>query len=148
MANSLVRIGCAALLLAWTAGSRAERVLDVPAAGVLRVAEQGGQATVRLAELSVPPVGSAAPERARQALAGLVLGQEVRVQPLGRDAGGEVLAHVYVDGSDLGAALVERGYARVDPGAAPALQRLQREARRQRRGLWAYSASNTSRIFR
>lgn len=144
MISSLLRTGVGLLFMAATA-VRAEVVLAVPGPGTLRVAEAGGQTTVRLAGLTVPYRDVNSAQSARRALAALVLGKDVRLHRIGRSYQGEVLARVSLNGRDIGAALVAQGYARVSTGAAPGLLRLQREARRDARGLWAATGGTASR---
>lgn len=140
MVNSLMRIVLGLLLLGAAAELRAEVVLAVPDAGMLRVATRGGQATVCLAGLMSPPAGSIGSEAARRRLASLVLGRDVRLQRIGRSRGGEELARVSLHGTDVGAALVAEGYARVAAGSNPRLVRLEQIARAHKRGLWATAA--------
>lgn len=63
-----------------------------------------------------------------------------------RDRYGRTLAYVDVDGRDLGAELVKGGFARVkvyppNKARAAAYKRLERQARRQRVGLWGRCAN-------
>ncbi|MCI0343090.1 MAG: protein kinase [Planctomycetales bacterium] len=62
-----------------------------------------------------------------------------------RDRYGRAVAHVHVDGTDLGATLIGAGYARVfarqEFSRRDAYLRLEREAREARRGLWGTAAS-------
>jgi micrococcal nuclease len=76
--------------------------------------------------------------------ASLVAGEEVRLvfDAERRDDYGRLLAYVYVGDKFVNGELVELGYARtleIEPNTAraPLLERLEREAGREGRGLWS-----------
>lgn len=106
--------------------------------------------TLRLAESSVRLLGIDAPEidqpctdatgvswacgeAARDSLASLVEGNEVRCMPTGRDTYGRILARCTLGQDDLGAELVSLGFALSEREYFPQ----QAEARAEKRGVWA-----------
>ena len=102
----------------------------------------GGEVTIRLHGVDAPetsqPYGRAATRAARR----YVGGERVRVQVEDIGRYGRAVASVEVQGSDLGAMLIEDGlgwwYREYAPNATE-LQRLQRQARNANRGLWSKS---------
>jgi len=153
----------AVVLLAFVRAGAAELPPVLDDGGTARVAEVIDGDTVHLADgRSVRLVGIQAPElnpvqpdvqpepyarRARRALAELAAGERVRVGYGGRrrDRHGRYLAHLYrADGTWLQGALVRDGAARVysfadNTALVDRLLRLERDARRAGRGLWALS---------
>jgi endonuclease YncB( thermonuclease family) len=73
-------------------------------------------------------------DAARRALAGLVSGKPVQCRSSGRDRYGRVLARCIVDGADIGARMVEEGWA-VSYGRD--YDREEARARSRSAGLWA-----------
>jgi endonuclease YncB( thermonuclease family) len=73
-------------------------------------------------------------ETARRALVDLVSGQTVRCRAAGRDRYRRILAHCTVNGSDIGARMVEEGWA-LSYGRDYDLQELR--ARDRSAGIWA-----------
>jgi endonuclease YncB( thermonuclease family) len=73
--------------------------------------------SVRLRGIDTPELRGGGPaekvkaEIARDALAGLVMGRIVRIDSVGSEKYGRVLANVYVDGSCVNEWMVERGFA-------------------------------------
>jgi len=95
---------------------------------------------VRLHGIDCPEVKQPFWEAARDFAAKFVSGQEVRVEPRSKDRFGRMTAEVFVRDESLNAELVKQGLAWHDPKAAPGdetLIKLQRKARKKRRGLWA-----------
>ncbi len=69
----------------------------------------------------------------------------IEIDPLAgyRDKYGRILAYVYVNGKDLNAILLEKGYARVYISKFKKLDdylKIQREAMIERRGIWYYGS--------
>lgn len=97
------------------------------------------QIKIRLAEIDTPEKGQPYGKKSRQALADLVFGREIRVAVQDTDRYGRTVGRVYVGDLDVNAALVEQGAAWVYRKYAsdPALFDLERQARRDERGLWA-----------
>jgi endonuclease YncB( thermonuclease family) len=124
---------------------------DFPPAGTGEVKALEADATLaladgrklRLAGIDLPLHGPAARE-ARQALSELALGKtlELRLAGAPRDRQGRVLAQAFVGTQWIEGELLRRGFALVHSTAdtrlgVAAMLRIERQARRYRRGLWA-----------
>lgn len=83
-------------------------VVEVTDGRSLRLALDGGWATVRLAD--IVPTGS--PEDARRTLQSLTLGRPAWVMVTGRDRGGVLLGKAYVEGRNIAEELMRLGSAR------------------------------------
>ena len=127
------------LLLAAAVAVHAEQVVRVKDGDSLVIASGGQQVDVRLANIDAPEHGQRRGDEARATLRRLVEGKDVELHLRGGDAYRRIVAHVFVDGLDVNAAMVSSGLAWVarayNPG--PQLVRLEDQARAQRRGLWA-----------
>jgi micrococcal nuclease len=95
--------------------------------------------TLRLAELDAPERGQTYGQRVKKYLGQLAFRKQARVVEVDQDRYGRLVGRVYVDGLDVNAEMVRQGHARVYRKYATdsELYRLEREARQQRRGLWA-----------
>jgi micrococcal nuclease len=97
------------------------------------------QLKVRLEGIDAPESGQSFGRKAKDALAALVAGKNVSVRKTGDDQYGRTLGVVIVDGVDVNAKLVEDGWAwhfkKYSTDAR--LAKLEVEARKARRGLWA-----------
>jgi micrococcal nuclease len=99
---------------------------------------------VRLGGIDAPESGQAFGTRAKQHLSRLIGGRHVTAEAHKRDRWGRVVATVYVDGTDVGLAMVEAGFAwwyrkyadEQPPSARRAYEAAETAARRARRGLW------------
>lgn len=97
------------------------------------------QITVRLDGIDCPEGGQAFSNRAKEFTSDLVFGQVVTLEPRDKDRYGRTVARVYVDGFDVGLALVKAGLAwhfkrySTDDTLAQA----EIAAREGKRGLWA-----------
>ena len=101
---------------------------------------QGGAARkIRLEGVDAPEICQTYGDTARAALAAHVQGRSVQVVGRRNDDYGRLLAHVHVQGEDVGAWLVAHGhawsYGRNQHDAGPYAAQ-QEAARTQRRGLW------------
>ena len=149
-------VGCASLgLIAPPARAGEAQVIDaatiaingtpVPLSGVLApavdevcVAEARGVACHEVARRVLKGLTTGA----RRVLKGLTTGARVACEGLdGPRFGDVVIATCWADGVDLGAALVLRGWARVDRAYSSRYIHIEAEARRQRRGIWAQDAA-------
>lgn len=101
------------------------------------------QVKVRLAEIDAPELGQPYGSRAKQALANLVNGKDVRVEAQAQDRYGRMVGRIYSNNVDVNAALVAQGAVWVYRQYAhdPALLRLEAQAQAAHRGLWALPAS-------
>lgn len=170
MSRAGTRAACAALATAlalWTgAGAAAARAAEERFEGVvLRVSDgdtvwlrpdpapgapRRARVKVRLVGLDAPERCQAHGEQARTALSALVLHRHVTVRRRATDDYGRALGTLWLDGRDVGAALVSEGHAwsarwRGNPG--PYAQEEAR-ARRAARGLFAAPAPLPPREFR
>ena len=97
--------------------------------------------TLTLAEIDAPEKGQPFGNKAKQALAGMVFGKQVKVIVVDIDRYGRTVGQIVrVDGNlDVNAALVEEGSAWVYRKYAkrPMLLELEEKARKEGRGLWA-----------
>jgi micrococcal nuclease len=95
--------------------------------------------TIRLEGIDAPEGGQAFSQQARRRLRALAFGQQAVVVVGDRDRYGRLVARVAVGGTDLSQEMVRSGlawhYVRYSSDAK--LAALEREARRERRGLWA-----------
>lgn len=97
------------------------------------------QTKIRLAEIDTPESAQPYGSRAKQALSDLVFGKDVIVEVREQDRYGRSVGRVYVDSTDVNAALVASGAAWVyrQYSHDPELLRLESEARTAGRGLWS-----------
>ena len=97
------------------------------------------QVKVRLESIDAPELGQAYSRRSKEALAGMVMNKECRVESLGPDKYQRTLGRVMVDGQDVNGSMVESGWAwhydRFDNRKSMADK--QTAARAARVGLWA-----------
>jgi endonuclease YncB( thermonuclease family) len=75
-------------------------------------------------------------EAAKHALAALIGGASVECRAKERDRWGRIVALCRAGGRDLGAAMVEAGWARAARGAPAGYAALESDARAARRGVW------------
>ncbi len=97
------------------------------------------QVKVRLSGIDAPQKRQDFSQRSRQALADLVFGKEVRVVTHGKDRYGRVIGDVFVGGKPVNQIMVREGWAWkfVKYSKSPRLAELERQARAERRVLWA-----------
>jgi endonuclease YncB( thermonuclease family) len=126
-------------LVACAGSSYTGKVSSVVDGDTLRLLYRGGELKVRLAEIDAPERGQSYGRRSRQALSELVFGKHVRVAEQDRDRYGRIVGRVYVDGLDVNAEMVRRGYAWVYRRHATdaELYDLEQQARDARLGLWS-----------
>lgn len=98
---------------------------------------------VRLVDIDTPEADQPYGREAREVLAKLISGREVRLETHGADDYKRILARVFVGDLDVNADLVRQGaawvYRKYSDDAK--LIALEREARAEKRGLWALPAS-------
>lgn len=94
---------------------------------------------VRLEGIDAPERAQAFGARSREKLSEIVFGKTVRIVTYGTDRYGRTLGVVYIDGVNVNAKMIESGlawhYKRYSSDAE--LDRLERDARREKRGLWS-----------
>jgi endonuclease YncB( thermonuclease family) len=79
------------------------------------------------------PCGRQAPK----VLEEIVAGREAACEEIDRDRFGRVHAICRIDGMDIAAEMLRRGWAVAYPDHSPEYEAIQAEAKRERRGLWA-----------
>lgn len=107
---------------------------------------------IRLSGIDCPEKGQAYGTRAKQAASALVFGKEVTLQMYGKDKYGRTLANVVLaDGTNVNHELVKEGwcwwYRKYAPGNTE-LEKLEKEARDSKKGLWADPASIPPWVYR
>lgn len=105
---------------------------------------------VRILGIDAPERCQSGGDASRDAMIDLVQRQTVRVTPHGTDTYGRVLGRVDIEGRDVGAEMVASGMAwaysfRTSAGPYAALER---QARRQKKGLFAQAQPMTPKVFR
>lgn len=134
-----------ALLVLLAAGAvQTGRVVGVVDGDTLTVQTEGqAQLRIRLHAIDSPERGQPYSDPALQLLADLVANRTIRFETVDTDSYGRSVARVYVGDTDVNAELVRRGAAWVYRKYSDdrALLELEREAREQKRGLWALPES-------
>jgi endonuclease YncB( thermonuclease family) len=136
----------AALGLASSAGEPERiyhaRVVHIRDGDSLIVSDGSRQRELRIAQIDTPERGQAWSRRAKQALALLVEGRELRVEPIEVDRFGREVSELWAGDVCVGCALVQGGHAWAFRRYLrdPALLALEDEARSARRGLWSLPA--------
>ncbi len=107
---------------------------------VIRVVHEGRTDKIRLNGIDCPEKGQDYSPHARQAVSELVLRQDVTLHTFGKDKYDRTIADVFLpDGTNVNQRLVEEGwcwwYRKHAPDDAE-LERLEREARDAKKGLW------------
>ncbi|MCX7799429.1 MAG: thermonuclease family protein [Fimbriimonadales bacterium] len=143
--RKLAPLLCAAVsLLAACSAPRPDegRVVGVTDGDTLRVLVQDPtprEIRVRLHGIDAPERSQAFGSRARQELSKLVFGKTVRVEKVDTDRYGRTVARLFVDGTDVNAEMVRRGFAWWYRRYAPddlELRRAEEAARASKVGLW------------
>ncbi len=107
---------------------------------------------IRLNGIDCPEKGQAYGKRAKQAASELVFGKEVTLQTFGKDKYGRTVADVLLlDGTNVNHALVKDGwcwwYRKYASGDA-VLEKLEKEAREAKKGLWIDTAPVPPWVYR
>ena len=130
----------ALVFLVAAAALQSGRVVGVVDGDTLTVQAEGGtQVRIRLYGVDAPERGQPFSDEALHGLADLVANKTIRFDRVDTDRYGRTVARVYVGETDVSAELVRQGAAWVFRRYTddPALIALEREARTQKRGLWA-----------
>lgn len=127
--------------LAARAGALSGQVVRVLDGDLLEVLHHGKAERIRLNGIDCPEKGQAYGERAKQATSKLVFGKDVMLNTYGPDKNGRTIADVLLsDGTNVNYMLVREGWCWWDRKYAPGnrkLERLEKEARDGKKGLWA-----------
>ena len=120
-------------------GNLQGKVVRIADGDTITVLVDRQQVKVRLSDIDAPERAQDFSQRSRQALADLVFGKEVKVVTHGKDRYGRVIGDVFVGGKPVNEVMVRQGWAWnfVKYSRSPRLADLEREARAERRGLWA-----------
>jgi endonuclease YncB( thermonuclease family) len=134
-------------------GTATIRAMEIVDGDTLRVSDRGDEETVRLIGINTPESGECFADEATDALTALVGTKPLRLlsDTSDLDRYGRRLRYVEVDGQDVGAALIEGGFAiarRYAPDVArqDAYAALQNDAQVQGRGLWAPDACGSAAV--
>jgi endonuclease YncB( thermonuclease family) len=102
-----------------------------------------GMIRIRLHAIDAPEMGQSGGQASKQALAALVFGQSVLVEPYEQDRYDRLVARLWLDGLDVNAAMVKQGRAWAYRRYADdqAYCGYEKAARDLRRGLWALPAA-------
>ncbi|MSQ60759.1 MAG: nuclease [Betaproteobacteria bacterium] len=115
-------------------------ILEVQDGDSLRLGASDGNLEIRLLDIDAPELQQAKGKDSRTSLRELCLLKRATVETRGDDRYGRTLATVRCAGVDAGAEQVRRGMAWVFVRYAPKdspLYQLEREAKLEKRGLWA-----------
>ncbi len=114
-------------------------VVKIHDGDTISVVRRGHAEKVRLAGIDCPELGQAFGQRAKNLTTRLASGQMVTVRVLGSDDKGRKIGLVLLpDGRSLNRELVAAGLAwRVKESKSKELAKLEKDARRANRGLWA-----------
>src|SRR5271157_485944 len=120
-------------------GNLEGKVVRIADGDTITVLVDRKQVKVRLSDIDAPERGQDFSQRSRQALADLVFAKEVRIVTHGRDRYGRVIGDVIVGGKLVNEIMVGQGWAWnfVKYSKSLRLAELERQARAERRGLWA-----------
>lgn len=123
--------------VASAATGRVVGVSDGDTITVLTAAQE--RLRIRLAEIDAPESAQAFGARAKQSLSGICFGKTATFTRASTDRYGRVVSRVYCDGVDAQTHQVENGLAWVYGQYVQdrSLYRIQRQARRDKRGLWS-----------
>lgn len=116
------------------------KVVAVTDGDTITVLRERAQVKVRLAEIDAPEKSQPFGNRSKQALSDLVHGKDVRVVEKGQDFRRRTLGRIYRGDADVNAEMVRLGmawvYRKYVSKKSPLLD-IEREAKQERRGLWA-----------
>lgn len=114
------------------------KVIGVKDGDTIVIKKEQKQIVIRLAGIDTPEKGQPFAKRAKAFTSDIVFGKSVKVMVEGTDPHKRKTGQVFIKGTNLNEALVAAGLAWVDPRFSKSLglTALQREAQRDRRGLW------------
>jgi micrococcal nuclease len=120
-------------------GTLIGKVVRIADGDTLTVLVDRQQVRVRLSAIDAPEKGQDFSQRSRQALADLVFDKDVKIVTHGKDRYGRVIGDVFVGGKLVNEFMVREGWAWnfLKYSTSPRLAEIEREARAERRGLWA-----------
>ena len=127
-------------------------VVSVPDGDTIEVLHNRHPSRIRLSGIDCPEKGQAYGNNAKHATSKLVFGKEVTLQTHGQDKYGRTLGDVFLlDGTNVNHELVKQGwcwwYRRYAPGDM-VLEKLEKDARDAKKGLWADPAPIPPWVYR
>ena len=136
-------IALASILLPALAQAYPAKVVGVHDGDTITVLDEAKtQHKIRLSAIDAPEMGQPYGQDSRQAMAALVAGRQVEVQPVDTDRYGRTVAVILVDHENVNRAMVRQGAAWAYRKYLndPMLMQLEQEARSAKRGLWSLQA--------
>lgn len=124
-------------------GGTVDRIIDADTIDILL---DSGKARVRMQGIDAPERGQPLFEEAANVLRELVAGGEVELQPAEQTSYARMVARVYVDGTDINAEIVRRGFAMAERRFLREFEDgedycvFEHEARTERLGIWRLPA--------
>jgi len=118
------------------------KVVHITDGDTLTLLIGGVRRRAQLAGVDAPEIDQSYGMHARKSLAAMVFNRTVRFSEAGRRQDGTITVQVYVAGRNVNAEMVRLGlaWAEQGPAASKGMAALERQARTERRGLWAGSA--------
>lgn len=131
-------------------GQMTGKVVSVTDGDTITIRSEEKTIKVRLKHIDAPERGQAFGARSRQELGDMVFGKVVEVFGESKDRYGRVLGEVEVDGTNVNLRMVKLGFAWAYTDFRPPAEYFsaQRDAMRERLGLWAESDPMPPWIFR
>ena len=122
------------------------KVIAVMDGDTVLVLRDGRKIKVRLVNIDAPESDQEFGKESRDALAGMVLKKQVRINSHAIDSYGRMIAEVSIDGQSVNEAQVSKGMAWDNSHYRrnPRFQSLSKQAQQSRRGLWAKSSQPIS----
>lgn len=99
--------------------------------------------TIRLANLDAPEIGLCFGQEAKEKLEGLILGQYVEIEKVGRDSFGRTIGLVYLNGQLVNTIAAENGWAKYASGGTEAkevaelIKQRAKETKKKQLGVWS-----------
>lgn len=114
------------------------RVVKVTDGDTITILINNKQVKIRLNGIDTPEKGQDYSNKAREYLSDLVAGKTVKVEEIGKDQYKRVLGVVYVGRVNVNEKMIKAGYAwRYKYSKDSRYLKLQNEAKRKKKGLWA-----------
>ena len=109
-----------------------------------------GNFKIRLDKIDAPEKNQAFGNKAKQFLSSLIFGKQVSIRYKAVDRYGRILGVIYCDGAEINLVMVQNGYAWHYSyyDKTPAYIQAEKQARADKKGLWADSAPENPRQFR
>ncbi|MBE6395328.1 MAG: hypothetical protein E7044_14945 [Lentisphaerae bacterium] len=109
-----------------------------------------GKFKIRLDKIDAPEKKQAFGSKSKQFLSSLIFGKQVSIRYRAVDHYGRILGVIYCDGAEINLVMVQNGYAWHYSfyDKTPAYIQAEKQARADKKGLWADSAPENPRQFR